>query len=107
MILQAALRYGLDLDELLMMFAEHTAEFSTYEDEGNLEHFYRFSHHLALYYKRAGRMVEALEQILQAVRLAYRSGNDSHSTRSLALFESLRDWATVEQVNEVQALIKG
>ncbi|MEK3696240.1 DNA-binding protein [Paenibacillus sp. FSL R10-2199] len=106
-ILQAALRYGLDLDELLMMFAEHTAEFSTYEDEGNLVHFYRFSYQLALYYKRAGRMVEALEQILQAVRLAYRSGNDSHSTRSLALFESLRDWATVEQVNEVQALIKG
>lgn len=105
-ILQAALLYGLDVDELLMMFAEHTAEFNTYEDEGNLVHFYRFSYQLALYYKRAGSMVEALEQILQAVKLAYRSGNDSYFTKSLALFESLRDWATVEQVSEVQALIR-
>ncbi|NOU79956.1 DNA-binding protein [Paenibacillus sp. LMG 31459] len=106
-ILQATLRYGLDVDELLKMFAEQTAEFSTYEDDENLEHCYSFSHHLALYHKRAGRMMDAMEQIVQAVKLAYRSGNDSHATRSLALFESLRDWATVEQVSEIQALIKG
>lgn len=105
-ILRTALRHGLNVDELLETFAEQTAEFGTYEDEGNLAHYYRFSHHLALYQKRAGRTEEALEQVLQALRLAHRSGNDSYFTRSLALFELLRDWATAEQVREVQGMIK-
>ncbi|WP_438498371.1 DNA-binding protein [Paenibacillus sp. IHBB 3054] len=105
-ILRAALRHGLNVDELLETFSDQTAEFGTYEDEGNLAHYYSFSHHLALYQKRARRTEEALEQVLQAVRLAHRSGNDSYFKRSLALFESLRDWATAEQVREVQRMIK-
>jgi hypothetical protein len=66
-ILRAALRHGLNVDELLEAFAE---------------------------------------QGLQAVKLAHRSGNDSYFTRSLAIFELLRDWATAEQVREVQGMIK-
>ncbi|CQR59106.1 hypothetical protein PRIO_6759 [Paenibacillus riograndensis SBR5] len=34
-ILRAALRHGLNVEELLETFAEQTAEFGTYEDEGN------------------------------------------------------------------------
>ncbi|MBT2289288.1 DNA-binding protein [Paenibacillus albidus] len=106
-IVRAALRHGRDVDDLIAAFAEQTAEFGMYEDEGNLVHYYHYSYHMALYQKRAGRQGEALELVLRALRLAHQSGHDGHFKRSLALFESLREWAAGEQVREVQEILRG
>ncbi|ASA24888.1 DNA-binding protein [Paenibacillus donghaensis] len=106
-IVRTALRHGLNVDDLIATFAEQTAEFGTYEDEGNLAHYYHYSYHIALYHKRTERRGEALKQVLQALSLAHQSGNDGHFKRSLALFESLREGATGEQVREVQEILRG
>lgn len=105
-IVQAALLYELDVDEILQAFAEQTKEFGEYEEVGNISHYYYYCYHLAVYHKRAERQGKSLEYVLQAMQLAHLSGNDSHFKRCMALFESLREGATEEQTQQYHELLK-
>lgn len=96
-ILQAAVQYGLDVDDLLHMFAEQSAGFGEYEDAGNISHYYSYCYHLALYHERAGRVPEALDWTIQSLMLAHQSSHDGNFKRCLALFETLREEITEEQ----------
>ncbi|MEK3880700.1 DNA-binding protein [Paenibacillus sp. FSL M7-0420] len=96
-IVQAAVQYRLDVDDLLHTFAEQSAGFGDYEDAGNLSHYFNYCYYLALYHKRAGRLPEALDWTMQSLRLAHQSGHDGNFKRCLALFELLRGKVTVEE----------
>ncbi|WP_019914710.1 hypothetical protein [Paenibacillus sp. HW567] len=96
-ILQAAVQYGLDVDELLHTFAEQSAGFEEYEDAGNISHYFSYCYHSALYHKRAGRLTEALDWTIHSLMLAHRTGHDGNFKRCLALFELLREGVTAEQ----------
>ncbi len=96
-ILQAAVQYGLDVDDLLHTFAEQSAGFGDYEDAGNISHYFSYCYHLALYHERAGRLSEALDWTIQSLMLAHQSRHDGNFKRCLALFESLREGVTEEQ----------
>ncbi|WP_341346211.1 DNA-binding protein [Paenibacillus sp. FSL H3-0469] len=105
-ILQAAVDYGLDVDDLLHTFAEQSAGFGDYEDAGNLSHYFSYCYHLALYHKRTGRIQEALDWMMQSLRLAHQSGHDGNFKRCLALFEALREGVTDEQAGGYHELLQ-
>ncbi|WP_144415290.1 DNA-binding protein [Paenibacillus durus] len=106
-ILQAALRHGLNVDELLDTFAEQAAEFGEYEDAGNVSHYYSYCYHLALYHKQAGGQDKALKYVMQALMLAHQSGNDRNFKKCMALFESLREGATEERIRQFEERLRG
>ncbi|WP_405105321.1 DNA-binding protein [Paenibacillus sp. FSL K6-1217] len=105
-ILQAAVDYRLDVDDLLHTFAEQSAGFGDYEDAGNLLHYFSYCYHLALYHKRAGRIQEALDWMMQSLRLAHQSRHDGNFKRCLALFEALWEGVTDEQAGEYHELVQ-
>ncbi|EHS54846.1 hypothetical protein [Paenibacillus sp. Aloe-11] len=104
-ILQAALMYHLDVGDILHTFAEQINEFGSYEDIENVSYYYSYCYHLALYYRKYDRLQEAVGLTVEAMNLADRSGNDGHFKRCTALFESLREWATVEQIGEYRQIL--
>ncbi|AIQ15139.1 DNA-binding protein [Paenibacillus durus] len=106
-VLQAALQHGLNVDNLLDTFAERTADFGEYEDVGNVSHYYNYCYNLTLYHKRFGQMTDALEYVMHSLGLAHQSGNDRNFKGCMALFESLRDGATEEQIQQYKEHLKG
>ncbi|MFC6647903.1 DNA-binding protein [Paenibacillus rhizoplanae] len=105
-IVQAAVHYRLDVDDLLHRFAEQSAGFGDYEDADNLSHYFSYCYHLALYHRRAGRLQEGLDWTMQSLRLAHQSRHDGNFKRCLALFEALREGLTDEQAGGYHGLLQ-
>ncbi|MBU9705997.1 DNA-binding protein [Paenibacillus sp. AK121] len=104
-ILQAALMYHLDVADILHTFAEQIDEFGSYEDAENVSYYYSYCYHLALYYRKYDRLQDAVGLTLQAMQLADQSGNDRNFKRCTALFESLRESATAEQISQYRQML--
>ncbi|MRN54014.1 DNA-binding protein [Paenibacillus monticola] len=104
-ILQAVFRHVMNVYELLRTFAQQFTEFGESREEANPSYYYNYCYYLAVYHKRAGRHSEALECILQCIILAHKSHNDGDFRNCMALFESLRDRATEEQIRQYQEVL--
>ncbi|MXO76415.1 DNA-binding protein [Paenibacillus sp. OT2-17] len=104
-VLQAALMYHLDVGDILHTFAEQIDEFGSYEDAENISYYYSYCYHLALYYRKCGRLQDAVGLTVQAMQLADQSGNDRNFKKCTALFESLRESATAEQIREYRQML--
>ncbi|MEC0235672.1 DNA-binding protein [Paenibacillus kribbensis] len=104
-ILQAALMYRLDVGDILHTLAEQIDEFESYEDVENVSYYYSYCYHLALYNRKCDRLQEAGKLTVRAMHLANQSGNDGHFKRCTALFESLREFATAEQISEYRQIL--
>ncbi|MDQ0492333.1 DNA-binding protein [Paenibacillus brasilensis] len=104
-ILQAALMYHLDVADILHTFAEQINEFESYKDAENISYYYSYCYHLALYYRKYGRLQDAVGLTLQAMQLTDQSGNDCNFKKCTALFESLRESATVEQISQYREML--
>ncbi|ULO07695.1 DNA-binding protein [Paenibacillus sp. 19GGS1-52] len=104
-VLQAVLRYDMNLYELLHAFAQQFTEFGESNDGANISYYYNYCYYLAVYHKRAGRHAEALECILQCIILAHKSHNNGDFRNCMALFQSLRDRATEVQIRQYQEVL--
>lgn len=104
-ILQAALMYHLDVADILHTFAEQINEFESYEDAENISYYYSYCYHLALYYRKYGRLQDAVGLTVRAMQLADQSGNDRNFKKCTALFESIRESATAEQISEYRQIV--
>lgn len=104
-ILQAALMYHLDVGDILHTFEEQIDEFGSYEDAENISYYYSYCYHLALYYQKYDRLQDAVGLSLQAMQLADQSGNDRNFKKCTALFESLRESATAEQISQYRQML--
>lgn len=104
-ILQAALMYHLDVADILHTFAEQIDEFGSYEDAENVSYYYSYCYHLALYYRNCGRLQDAVGITVRAMQLADQSGNDRNFKKCTALFESLRESATAEQISQYRQML--
>ena len=104
-ILQAAVQYGLDVDDLLHRFAEQSAGFGEYEDADNISHYYCYCYQLAVYHRWAGRLPEALDWTIHSLRLAHQSRHDGNFKRCLALSESLREEVTREEARRYHEVL--
>lgn len=104
-ILQAALMYHLDVGDILHTFVEQIDEFGSYEDAKSISYYYSYCYHLALYYRNCGRLQDAVGITVRAMQLADQSGNDRNFKKCTALFESLRESATAEQISQYRQML--
>ncbi|MNL82834.1 hypothetical protein D3C87_2103180 [compost metagenome] len=61
----------------------------------------------ALYYHREGRVDEAIDALLQCFSVCSQTGNEMYLRKYVALFENLRDQATVQQIASYKTIFEG
>ncbi|MFB5761286.1 DNA-binding protein [Paenibacillus medicaginis] len=105
-IMEAAVRYGWRIDRILHTFSEQAAGFAIESYSSNNDDMYHYFYHRAIYEQWVGRLVDAVECILQAIRLAHELGMDRYFKRCAVQWESLREAATKEQIERYRALLK-
>lgn len=105
-IMGAAVRYGWQVDQILHTFSEQIDDFNIKSDSSNNENMYRYFFQRAMYEHWMRRPQDAVECILQAIRLAHELGMDRYFKRCASKFESLRETATKEQVQRYRAFLK-
>ncbi|PWW37929.1 MULTISPECIES: DNA-binding protein [Paenibacillus] len=105
-ITEAAVRHRWQIDRVLHMFANQVQGVGRGMDSSNNDDMYRYCYQRALYEQWMGRPQEAVEFILQAIRLADRLGMDRYFIRCTALLESLREEATAEQIGRYRVMLE-
>lgn len=105
-ITEAAVRYRWKVDRVLHMFGDQIKGDGREIDSSNNDDMYRYCYQRALYEQWMGRPQEAVEFILQAIRLAYKLEMDRYFIRCTALLESLREEATGEQIGRYRMMLE-
>ncbi|MFM9280768.1 DNA-binding protein [Paenibacillus jiagnxiensis] len=105
-IMEAAVRHGWQVDRVLHTFSEQIDGFSIESSSSNNDNMYHYFYHRAIYEQGMGRPQDAVECILQALRLAHELGMDRYFKRCTSKFESLRETATKEQIERYRAFLK-
>jgi tetratricopeptide (TPR) repeat protein len=93
-IMEAAVRYGWKVDQILHTFSEQIEGFNIESGSSNNDKMYHFFYQRAIYEQWMGRPRDAVECILQALRLAHELEMDRYFRRCASKFESLREAAT-------------
>lgn len=105
-ITEAAVRYRWKVDRVLHMFGDQIKGDGREIDSSNNDDMYHYCYQRALYEQWMGRPQEAVEFILQAIRLAYKLEMDRYFIRCTALLESLREEATGEQIGRYRMMLE-
>jgi len=106
MITEAAVRYRWKVDRVLHMFEDQIQGDGREMDSSNNDDMYHYCYQRALYEQWMGRPQEAVEFILQAIRLAYKLEMNRYFIRCTALLESLREEATGEQIGRYRMMLE-
>lgn len=105
-ITEAAVRHRWQIDRVLYMYEDQIQGVGREMDSSNNDDMYHYCYQRALYEKWMGRPQEAVEFILQAIRLADKLGMDRYFIRCTALLESLREEATEEQIGRYRVMLE-
>ncbi|WP_339787598.1 DNA-binding protein [Paenibacillus sp. FSL R7-0313] len=105
-ITEAAVRHRWQIDRVLDVFEDQIQGDGKETDSSNNDHMYHCCYQRALYEQWMGRPQEAVEFILQAIRLANKLGMDRYFIRCTALLESLREEATEEQIGRYRVMLE-
>ncbi|WDQ33626.1 DNA-binding protein [Paenibacillus marchantiae] len=105
-IVEAAVRYHWQIDQVLHMFASQVQDVAREMDSLNNGNMYHYCYRRALYEQCMGRQKKAVEFILQALRLADELEMNRYFKKCVALLESLRECATEEQVGRYRAFLE-
>ncbi|MFB5763949.1 hypothetical protein [Paenibacillus medicaginis] len=73
-IMEAAVRYGWRIDRILHTFSEQAVGFAIESGSSNNDEIYHYFYQRAMYEQWMGRPRDAVECILQALRLAHKLG---------------------------------
>ncbi|MEK4075980.1 DNA-binding protein [Paenibacillus sp. FSL M7-0656] len=106
-ITEAAVRHRWQIDRVLHMSEDQMLGGGTEINSSNNDDMYHYCYQRALYERWMGRAQEAVEFILQAIRLADKLGMDRYFIRCTALLESLREEATEEQIGRYKVMLEG
>ncbi|MCP1187464.1 DNA-binding protein [Paenibacillus sp. 1781tsa1] len=106
-ITEAAVRHRWKIDRVLHVFEDQIQGDGREMDSSNNDDMYHYCYQRALYEQWMGRPQEAVEFILQAIRLADKLGMDRYFIRCSALLESLREEATAEQIGRYRVMLEG
>lgn len=105
-IVETAVRYHWQIDQVLHMFASQVQDVGREMDSLNNENMYHYCYHRALYEQWMGRQKKAVEFILQALRLADELEMNRYFKKCAALLESLREDATEEQIGRYRVFLE-
>ncbi|MEK4277141.1 DNA-binding protein [Paenibacillus sp. FSL R7-0026] len=106
-ITEAAVQHRWQIDRVLYVFKDQIQGVGREMDSSNNDDMYHYCYQRALYEQWMGRQQEAVEFILQAIRLAGKLGMDRYFIRCTALLESLREEATEEQIGRYREMLEG
>lgn len=104
-IMESANLHKMSVDDVLVTFEKQISEFIHYEDHINKTHNYTFLYQLAIYSAKKSDYLKALEYTLQALQLSHMLNNDGDFKKCTALFEVLRDFATLEQLEKHKKIL--
>lgn len=105
-ILESANNYDFFVDELLEEFREQISKFNKLSDKTHRTYYFSFLHELAIYNFKNERMHQGLNCTLHSLRLAIIMNNDSDFKQCVTMFELNKKFATAEQKNEYESIIK-
>ncbi|WP_458124693.1 DNA-binding protein [Paenibacillus sp. Z3-2] len=105
-ITEAAVLYRWKIDRVLDVFENQIQGVGREIDSSNNVNMYHYCYQRALYERWMGRPQEAVEFILQAIRLGDKLGMDRYFIRCTALLESLREEATAEQIGRYRVMLE-
>lgn len=106
-ITEAAVRQRWQIDRVLQVFENQIQGVGReMQHSSNNDDMYHCYYQRALYEQWMGRPQEAVEFILQAIRLADKLGMDRYFIRCTALLESLREEATAEQIGRYRVILE-
>lgn len=101
------MRHRWQIDRVLHVFEDQIQGVGREMDSSNNVDMYHYCYQRALYEQWMGRQQEAVEFILQAIRLADKLRMDRYFIRCTALLESLREEATEAQIGRYRELLEG
>lgn len=106
-IMEAANRYKFSVDSILTRFSREMLRFEQFEERPNVDRLYRLYYQISLYLINQGRHVKGVDYIIQCLELSIKQNNGKDFINCVTLFETNREFATVNQQNEYSILIKG
>ncbi|MGV2963355.1 DNA-binding protein [Paenibacillus sp. AGC30] len=105
-ITEAAVRHRWQIDRVIHVFEDQIQGDGREMNSSNNDDMYHYCYQRALYEQWMGRPQEAVEFILQAIRLVDRLEMDRYFIRCTALLESLREEATAEQIGLYRGMLE-
>lgn len=105
-IMEAAVRHRWQIDRVIHVFEDQIQGDGREKDSSNNDYMYHYCYQRALYEQWMGRPQEAVEFILQAIRLGDKLGMDRYFIRCTTLLESLREEATAEQIGRYRVMLE-
>ena len=106
-ITESAVRHRWQIDRVIHVFEDQIQGDGREMNSSNNDDMYHYCYQRALYEQWMGRPQEAVEFILQAIRLVDRLEMDRYFIRCTALLESLREEATAEQIVRYRMMLEG
>lgn len=105
-ILESAIEHNYSVDSILTEFTVTLASMTEYyETERNIRYFIDYTYLLSKYYSSNGNSENALNVILQALVSSVTLKDDIGFRKSVALFESLREYATDKQKEQYKNIM--
>ncbi|WP_340388177.1 DNA-binding protein [Paenibacillus sp. FSL E2-0151] len=105
-ITEAVVRHRWQIDRVLQVIEDQMLGDGSEMNSSNNDDMYHYSYQRALYEQWMGRPQEAVEFILQAIRLADKLRMDRYFIRCTALLESLRKEASAEQIGRYRVMLE-
>ncbi|HEY2492478.1 MAG TPA: DNA-binding protein [Paenibacillus sp.] len=106
-ILESAIMHNFNIDQILIEFGELEEErVGTYETKENIRYYVDYLYLLARYRFKENKHEIAISIILNILVTSDRLKDDTGFKKSVVLFESNRDYASQDQVQQYTAIIK-
>ncbi|WP_347396975.1 hypothetical protein [Paenibacillus amylolyticus] len=105
-ILEAAIAHGWQIDEYLDRILPYNESFAMLEEAENVSLFVHYMYCLALY-KLPLNKSDVIDALIRGIAVSCKIDLEAGFRKSCALFETLRESATENQVNQFKNILKG
>lgn len=105
-IIETAITHGYHVDAEIDLLTNAERDFRTYDDRVESANYLFFKYLLSLYRFKQEDYTEAINTTLQIFTLSDKIGDDKCFKKAVALFEALRNHASVSQIEQYQDIQK-
>ncbi|AWV36220.1 DNA-binding protein [Paenibacillus sp. FSL R7-0048] len=105
-IMESANHYRFSVDDVLKRFAREMLRFEQFEDPINIDRLYRLYYQIAMYLINNGQYITGVDYIIQSLELSIKTNNGIDFIKCVTLFETNRDYATLNQQEKYRKLIR-
>lgn len=106
-IMDSANRYGFTADDVLLRFSREMLRFEQYQEPNNVDRLYRLYYQISMYRINREQYSIGMEYLLKCLELAIKQNNGKDFINCVTLFETNREFASLDQQEKYGNLIKG